>query len=296
MRVLIAGASGLIGTELVRQLGEAGHTVARLVRHPAAGPDEVTWDPAVFDIDPTALDGVDAVVNLSGASLARLPWTNGYRTEILASRTHATRTLVEAIRRSPTPPAVFLSGSAVGVYGNRPGEILTERSAPGDDFLAAVVEAWEAEALRTPAPTRVVLLRTGLVIARGGALKPLLPLVKLGLGGPLGHGTQHWPWISLHDEAAAIVHLLGSTLSGPVNLAGPTPASANDVIRAVTVALHRPFFLPVPEFALTLALRDAARQLLLADQRVSSALLRGDGFVFRHGTVAEAVDAMLAEG
>ena len=115
MRVLIAGASGLIGTELVRQLGEAGHTVARLVRHPAAGPDEVTWDPAVFDIDPTALDGVDAVVNLSGASLARLPWTNGYRTEILASRTHATRTLVEAIRRSPTPPAVLLSGSAVGV-------------------------------------------------------------------------------------------------------------------------------------------------------------------------------------
>jgi uncharacterized protein (TIGR01777 family) len=295
MRVLISGASGLIGTELVRRLGEAGHTVVRLVRHPATGPDEVTWNPAVFEIDPAALDGIDAVVNLSGASLARLPWTSSYRTEILASRTHATRTLVEAIRKTPTPPAVLLSGSAVGVYADRPGEILTERSAPGEDFLAAVVEAWEAEALRTPAPTRVVLLRTGLVIARGGALKPLLPLVRLGLGGPLGHGTQHWPWISLHDEAAAIVHLLDSSLSGPVNLVGPTPATANDVIRAVTVALHRPFFLPVPEFALTFALRDAARQLLLADQRVSSSLLEADGFRFEQRTVAEAVDAMLAQ-
>jgi uncharacterized protein len=294
VRVLIAGASGLIGTELRRHLGEAGHSVVRLVRREPAAADEFRWDPTILSIDPAALVGVTAVVNLSGASIARLPWTAGYRAQILRSRVQATRTLTDAIARSAVPASVLLNGSAVGVYGDRPGETLTEESAPGAGFLASVVTAWEAEALRATGPTRVVALRTGLVIARGGALRPLLPLVRLGLGGPLGRGTQHWPWISLHDEAAAIVHLLGSELHGPVNLAGPTPATANEVIRAVTVALHRPFALPVPELALTLALRDAARELLLSDQNVSSALLREDGFVFRHGTVAEAVDGMLS--
>ena len=175
----------------------------------------------------------------------------------------------------------------------RPGEELTEESAPGSDFLATVVTTWEAEARLAPESTRVVMLRTGLVLAKGGALKPLMPIVRLGLGGPLGRGSQIWPWVSLHDEAAAIVHLLTSELSGPVNLAGPTPVTANDVIRAVATALRRPFFVPVPEFVLTLALQDAARQLLLADQRVSSAKLEADGFRFTHRTAAEAVTWML---
>ncbi|MBX0299955.1 TIGR01777 family oxidoreductase [Cryobacterium sp. 1639] len=293
MRILISGSSGLVGTELRRQLQAAGHSVVSLVRRPSRGPSEIRWDPATLSLDPTAFDGIDAVVNLSGASIGRLPWTKAYRRQIMESRVQATRTLTDAMRLAATPPAVLLNASAVGVYGNRPGEELTEESAHGTDFLATVVTAWEAEARLAPASTRVVMLRTGLVLAKGGALKPLLPIVKLGLGGPLGRGTQTWPWVSLHDEAAAIVHLLTSELSGPVNIAGPAPATANDVIRAVATALRRPFLVPVPEKVLTLALQDAAKQLLLSDQRVSSARLQADGFRFTHRTAAEAVTWML---
>jgi uncharacterized protein (TIGR01777 family) len=293
MKVLVSGASGLVGTELTRQLQAAGHSVVRLVRRPARSSAEIRWDPATLSLDPAAFDGVDAVINLSGASIGRLPWTKAYRREIMESRVQATRTLTDAMRRASTAPAVLLNASAVGVYGNRPGEELSEDSSAGRDFLATVVTAWEAEARLAPEGTRVVMLRTGLVLAKGGALKPLLPIARLGLAGPLGRGTQTWPWVSLHDEAAAIVHLLTSELSGPVNIAGPTPATANDVIRAVARALRRPFLVPVPAPVLTLVLQDAAKQLLLADQRVSPATLQADGFTFTHRTAAEAVSWML---
>ncbi|GAB3128297.1 TIGR01777 family oxidoreductase [Glaciibacter psychrotolerans] len=295
MRILISGASGLIGTAFGAAATASGHTVARLVRRPSRSADEVTWDPATLSLDPRALDGVDAVVNFSGASLARLPWTPGYRREILLSRVQATHTLTDAMHAAAHPPQVLLNASAVGIYGSRPGELLTEGSTPGTDFLATVVAAWEQESARAPADTRVVTFRTGLVLAKRGALRPLIPLAKLGLAGPLGRGTQQWPWISLHDEAAALVHLLSSDLSGPVNVVGPAPASANTVIRALTAALHRPFVLPVPERMLTLLLQDAARQLLLADQRVSSTLLQNDGFQFRHATPSAAIAWMLRQ-
>ncbi|TFD50931.1 TIGR01777 family protein [Cryobacterium sp. Hh11] len=295
MRVLIAGASGLIGRELSRQVETAGHIPVRLVRREALGPNEIRWDPATLVLDPSVLDDIDAVVNLSGASLARLPWTSGYRQEILQSRLHATRTLTDALLRSTNPPTVLLNGSAVGIYGNRPGEVLSETSAVGTDFLAEVVARWEAEAQLAPESTRVVTLRTGLVLAKGGALKPVLPLAKLGLAGPLGSGMQHWAWISLHDEAAAIVHLLTSTLSGPVNLVGPTPATANDILSTLAAALHRPFRLPVPKPILTFLLQDAARQLLLADQQVSAQKLLDDGFEFAQRTPATAIAWMLRQ-
>jgi uncharacterized protein (TIGR01777 family) len=294
MRVLIAGASGLIGTELVRQLSARGDTVARLVRREATGTNEFRWDPAAGRIDPAALTGVDAVINLSGASLARLPWTKKYRAEILNSRVQATRTLVTAMNSSTTPPGTLLNASGIGVYGSRPGELLTEESSAGSDFLAEVVKVWEHEASLAPASTRVVLLRTSLVLAKKGALGAVIPLTKLGLAGPLGKGTHQWAWISLQDEAAAIVHLLNSTLSGPVNLVGPTPATSNDVLKALATELHRPFFLRVPAPILTFLLQDAARQLLLADQHASAAKLLDDGFAFSHRTPAEAVRWMFS--
>lgn len=293
MEVLIAGASGLIGKELSRQLEAAGHTPLRLVRRAPQADNEFRWDPSSLDVDLAVVARADAIVNLSGASLSRLPWTPTYRRTIVHSRIQATRTLTGAIRRSAHAPSVLLNASAVGFYGDRPGEVLTENSPAGTGFLARVVQTWEREAARALASTRAVTLRTGVVLARGGALAPLIPITRAGLAGPLGSGRQHWPWISLHDEAAAIVHLLSSSLAGPVNLVGPAPATANDVMGALARRMHRPFALPVPKPLLLLALQDAATELLLADQEVSSARLQADGFRFAHRTADDAVKWML---
>ena len=293
MRVLLAGASGMIGSELRDQLAAAGHEVRRLVRREPSAADESRWDPAERSVDVAQFDWADAVVNLSGSSLQRLPWTRATKRRILSSRLQATATLTDGMRRADEPPEVFVSGSAVGYYGDRPGEELTEAAGKGDGFLADVVDAWEAAARLGPAATRVAFARTGVVIGRGGALKPLLPIAKLGLGGPLGSGRQHWPWVSLHDEAAALVHLLDSGLEGPVNIVGPTPATAGEVVKALTQAVRRPYGFPVPAFALRLALQDAAQELLLADQRVVPQKLLDDGFVFRDPTVRDAMDRLV---
>jgi uncharacterized protein (TIGR01777 family) len=293
MKVLLAGASGMIGGELRSQLAAAGHDVLRLVRREPSSSEEVRWDPAERSVPVDALEWADAVVNLSGASLQRLPWTKATRRRILSSRLQATGTLTDGMRRAATPPAVFVSGSAVGYYGDRPGQHLTEAASKGSGFLSDVVDAWEAAARLAPESTRLVLARTGVVVGRGGAMKPLLPLAKAGLAGPLGTGRQHWPWISLHDEAAALVHLLASGLEGPINLAGPTPATEREVVKALARAVRRPSVVPVPGFALELALQDAARELLLADQLVVPQKLLDDGFVFRDPTVEDAMDRLV---
>lgn len=296
MRVLIAGASGMIGTALVRRLQADGHDVVRLVRHDPQGADERSWSPAARSIDVRVLDEADAVVNLSGASLSRLPWTPAHRRRILASRLEATGTLADAMRQAAAPPTVFVSGSAVGYYGDRPGQTLTEDAAKGAGFLSDVVDAWERAAHLAPEQTRVVTVRTGVVIGRGGAMAPLLPLAKAGLVGPIAGGRQHWPWVSLRDEAAAIAHLLTSSLSGPVNVVGPEPATAGEVLRALTTALHRPYGLPLPKPAVSLGLGEAGRELLLADQLVLPQRLLDDGFVFQDATVQDAMGQLIATG
>lgn len=293
MRVLLAGASGLIGGELRTQLAAAGHETRRLVRREPASSDEFRWAPEKHVIDGDQLEWADAVVNLAGASLQRLPWTRATKRRILSSRLQTTGTLTEAMRRAVDAPAVLVNASAVGFYGDRPGQRLTESAPPGHGFLTEVVQAWEAAARLAPAATRVVLARTGVVIGRGGALGPLLPLAKAGLAGPIGGGRQHWPWVSIHDEAAALVHLLTSNLEGPVNIVGPTPATAGDVVRALAQAVRRPYLFPLPRFAIELALQDAGRELLLADQLVVPRALLDDGFVFRDTTIVDAMDRLM---
>jgi len=292
MRVLIAGASGLIGSELRSQLEADGHEVLRLVRRERRASDEYRWFPTARVVDPGLIGSVDAVVNLSGASTGRLPWTPSYKREILRSRIDATWTLADAISNSATPPATFLSGSAVGYYGDRGEEELTEETTKGEGFLSDVVDAWEQAANLASHSTRVVTFRTGLVVGDGGAFTPLQLLTKFGLGATLGTGAQFWPWISLHDEAAAIRHLLTSQLSGPVNLAGPTPARSKEITSTLAEAMHRWHPWTIPEPVVQLALREPGRELLLASQKSVARKLVDDGFTFEHSTVQQAIAAV----
>lgn len=294
LRVLIGGASGLVGTELQRQLRAEGHEVRTLVRRAPRTETEFSWSPDARVIDAAIFDTVDVVVNLSGASIARIPWTRGYQKQIVDSRVNATRTLAEGMARASTPPRAFLSGSAVGFYGDRPAVRLTESADKGEGFLSDVVAAWEAAAGLAPESTRTVLLRTGLVVGDGGAMTPLRLLTSLGVAARIGSGGQHWPWISLYDEAAAIRHLMTSTLRGPVNLAGPTPATADRFTRALARAMHRWHLLAIPEPVIGTLMGDAGRELLLASQKQIPAALLADGFRFRHETVEDAIDALVS--
>lgn len=292
--IIISGASGLIGRALVESLRADGIPVVRLVRRTVRTGDEVEWAPGTAPLDPDVLAGARAVVGLNGASIGRLPWTPKRKRELLSSRLDPTRTLAAAIRGLGGEAPQFVSASAVGFYGSAPGEQLTEGSAAGTTFLAELTASWEAAALEAGTDARVALLRTAPLLHPDGVLKPLVALTRFGLGGPLGGGDQAWPWISLQDEVSAIRHIIDRGLTGPVNLTGPEVASANGIGRAVASALHRPFLLPAPRWALRLALgRDAAESLLLADAAVVPAALEESGFVFAHRTAEEAVAAAI---
>jgi uncharacterized protein len=290
VRVAITGASGLIGTALVDHLTSGGHDVVRLVRRPARGADEVSWDPVNGVLDPGALDGVDAAVNLAGAGVGDRRWTPAYKQLIRSSRLDATRTLVTALSAMSTPPRVLVSASAEGFYGDRGEEVLTEQSPGGEGFLADVVRDWEAQAHRAQdAGIRVATARTGLVMSpQGGAFAKVLPLARLGLAGPLGSGRQWWAWITMPDEVAALTHLLTAEVSGPVNLCVPDPARNGDVVRAIGSALHRPALLPAPGLALRLVLGEFADDVL-ASIRMTPKVLQDSGFTFTHPELEDAV-------
>ncbi len=283
-QVIIAGASGLIGRALSGALRRDGVEVRRLVRRAPAAAEEFAWDPAAGTLDSRALDGVDAVLNLAGRSIGSGRWTRAARAEMVESRVRSTRLLVDTMRAMRVPPSVLISASAIGYYGDRGDEILTEASPAGDGFLADLVRAWEAEALRASAPgVRVVSARFGLILTRdGGAMGPMLPLFRLGLGGPLGSGSQWWSWIHLDDAITAVIAAIAiPAFEGPVNVVGPQPVLNRDFARALGAALHRPAILPAPAPTLRLILGGMADEMILSSQRVIPAKLQAHGFAFR---------------
>ncbi|MCP2637283.1 TIGR01777 family oxidoreductase [Microbacterium sp. HD4P20] len=291
-RIVVAGASGLIGSALVDSLRSDGLRVTTLVRRPATAPDEVEWLADDRPLDPAVLDGASAVVGLNGASIGRFPWTPAYKNTLLWSRITPTQALARAIRHLGTDAPAFVSASAVGYYGTAPGARLTERARRGETFLADLCGEWEGAALAAGDHAPIALLRTAPVVHRHGVLAPLLLLTKAGLSGPIGRGTQAWPWISLQDEVRAIRHVIDARLDGPVNLSGPTRATANDLGFALAVRMNRPFLLRAPEWGMKLVLgRDATEALLTPDMNVVPEVLRTTGFAFTHPTIEAAVDA-----
>lgn len=284
MKVLISGSHGLVGGALVKSLTTNGHECIRLVRHGrTVGAPEVEWHPEKGLIDKEQLEGIEAVVHLAGENIAEGRWTSEKKRAILESRVNGTVLLSETLATLKRPPAVFLSASAIGYYGNRGDELLTETSAPGSDFLAHVCQEWEKAT--TPAAEqgiRTVLARFGIILAeKGGALAKMLTPFQMGIGGRIGDGKQWMSWIALDDVVSAIQFMLHDRfVNGPVNFVAPNPVRNADFTKALGSVLARPTFLPVPAFGVRLAFGEMADALLLASQKVEPAVLKARGFAF----------------
>jgi uncharacterized protein (TIGR01777 family) len=297
-RVAITGATGLVGTALIAALRGSGSTVRRLVRGTPRAAGDIAWDPAGGALDPAALEGIDVIVNLAGEPIAQR-WNAPVRDRIRRSRVDGTMLLARTIGAMAAPPRLFLSGSAVGVYGDRGDEVLDEASAPGTDWLAQVARDWEGAAMDAQsARTRVVTLRTGVVLSpRGGALARLLPPFRLGLGGPLGDGRQWMSWIALTDLVEAILFLIhgdAEAVRGAVNLVAPEPVRNHDFTRTMGRVLHRPALIPVPKVALRAAFKGMADATLLASQRAIPRRLNEAGYRFRFPDLEPALRHELA--
>src|SRR5882724_9686505 len=312
MKILVTGSTGLVGRALVAALAKEGHSVCRLVRpgtnaNDDAGGFNVAWNPATGELGGAAV-GPDAVVHLSGASIAEGRWTKKRKAELKASRVDVTRALVEAIGRMNAKPAVFVSASAIGYYGNRGDELLSEESAAGDGFLAEIAKEWEAESLKAEAwRTRVVLARFGIILAKqGGALPKMVTPFRMGLGGRLGSGKQWMSWIALEDVIGILKLCLERTpiqgavqfapISGPLNVVSPQPVTNAEFTKELARALHRPAILPAPAFGLRLALgREMADALLLASERVLPEKLQNIEYAFQYPILNSALNAILSK-
>jgi len=299
LKVLITGASGLVGTAATADFCSHGHTVARFVR-PGGTADSgyVHWDPMAAVVDLTAMEGADAVIHLSGAGIAETRWTQERKNLLRSSRLGSTRVLVDAVARLQRKPRAFLAASAIGSYGDCGEQVLTEASPNGAGFLAKLARDWEAESLRAQSfGVRTVLLRFGMILsARGGALPKMLTPFKLGLGGRLGSGQQWMSWIALEDVVGVIrAAIADERFSGAVNVVAPNPVQNAGFTRALASALRRPALFPAPAFALRLVLGEVADELLLASQRVQPVKLIELGFRFRYPDLEHALRAIVIE-
>jgi len=301
MKILVTGSSGLVGTALVKALGRDGHMVCRLMRPESAANNEVkdgfnvAWNPATGELGGAGV-GPDAVVNLAGASIAGGRWSAERKAVLRASRIDTTRALVEALAKMNVRPSVLVSASAIGIYGNRGDELLTEESKAGADFLAGLAREWEAEALKAEAlGIRVVLSRFGIILSReGGALAKMLLPFKLGAGGRLGSGQQWMSWVTLEDVVGILrMAIEKAAVRGAVNVVAPQPVKNAEFTKVLAKALHRPALFPAPEFALRLALGEMADALLLSSQRVAPQKLEQAGYRFLHPELRAALSAIL---
>lgn len=301
--IVIAGGTGFLGRPLATSLAADGHRVTVLTRRPSsditsASMAHLEWHP---EDEPgpwtKVLDGADAVINLVGESIASGRWTARRKVQLVQSRLRATRRLADAVTAATNPPAVFVSASAIGYYGDRGDQVLREASAPGSDFLASLCVQWEREAMRADSPrTRVALVRTGIVLdPTGGALAKMLPPFKMFVGGPLGSGRQYMSWIHLTDWVRLVRWMIGTDrAAGPINATAPAPVTNREFSKALATALHRPSLLPAPAFALRALLGEMAGPLLLASQRVIPARAQELGFEFSYRQLQPALHALFA--
>ncbi len=295
MKLVVAGGSGLIGSALIKDALSKKHEVIQLVRRKPKHQHEVQWNPDKFEVEIDALNDATAIINLSGAGVGDKRWTKNYKKLILTSRVNATKTLAEAITRLNNPPSVFVSSSAIGFYGDTAENAVDENAELGEGFLSDVVFNWEYAAQKVKQhKIRVVHPRTSLVMSkRGGVLKKVLPIFKLGLGGKLGNGKQFWSYISLEDEIRAIYHLINdSRLTGGVNLSTPNPVTNKEFTKSLASVLNRPAFLSVPSLALKIALGEFSIEVL-GSSRVLPSKLIASGFKFNHPDILSTLNSAL---
>lgn len=296
MKIAVTGASGVVGRALTQVLKDQGHEVYAMVRRPAASPSELTWDPTTGHADTGRLSKMDAVVHLAGENIAAKRWSEDQKRVIRESRVDATYKLASTLSAlSPRPP-VLVAASAVGFYGDRGEQILSETSSMGEGFLAKLCKDWEDATLPAQATdVRVVHARISMVLSKnGGALEKLLPIFKMGLGGPIGSGAQYMSWIDEVDLARAILFVIEKEdIEGPVNMAAPSPVTNKEFTKVLAGVLGKPAFLPVPPPALKIAMGEVAEELLLASQKCMPTVLQREGFRFEYADLERALKHVL---